>query len=365
MATFMYAFSRLSPVNLDGTPNANKPVQNRRYGPVSGLLDTLLFYNGDPCYAMRKVYVARHKTDHWDSTTLVVSIEQIDLAVSNAILGVLYALDFRHQQGLQDSLYEQLEAMAQEKRAEGVSLGTALKNIDTAIHGWELDKVSSRETGNKTGLDEANRELARLYQARADVIAKEKEALLEEEKIAETKSLHNQVIERWYQMPFELQQRFVRLIVKSVTMVEISPHILRMELTYKPPIGIMQTGYVLRKHGDKPPWLDAETQVIRQLYPQADRAAILKAIPKRTWLSIRAQAEHMGVKRETSEDTSGIPMYLSFVDYEQVESLQGEYIRFGKPLRRGGVVDAVWQNFDSAVLDCEASKSENLGSASL
>ena len=174
MATFMYAFSRLSPVNLDGTPNANKPVQNRRYGPVSGLLDTLLFYNGDPCYAMRKQYVARHKTDNWDSTTLVVSLEQIDFSVSNAILVVLYALDFRHQQGLQDSLYEQLEAMAQEKRAEGVSLGTALKNIDIAIHGWELDKVSSRETGNKTGLDEANRELARLYQVQGRCDCKRK-----------------------------------------------------------------------------------------------------------------------------------------------------------------------------------------------
>ena len=142
MPTFMYAFSRISPVNLDGTPNIEKPVKDRRYGPVSGLLDTLLFHEGEPCYAIHRGYVARKHTDHWDSTTLAVPIEQIDFAVSHAILTVLYALDFRHQQGLQDSLYEQLEAMAQEKRAEGVSLETALKNIDASIHGWELDKVS-------------------------------------------------------------------------------------------------------------------------------------------------------------------------------------------------------------------------------
>ncbi|MGZ6304002.1 MAG: hypothetical protein ACXWPG_17835, partial [Ktedonobacteraceae bacterium] len=95
----------------------------------------------------------------------------------------------------------------------------------------------------------------------------------------------------------------------------------------------------------------------------------MKAIPKRTWLSIRAQAEHMGVKRETSEDTSGIPMYLSFVDYESIEQLPLEYrlLQFGKQkkwkqvkgeqVNISGVVDAVWQNFDSAVLDSEASKS--------
>ncbi|MGZ3625909.1 MAG: hypothetical protein ACXWPG_21875, partial [Ktedonobacteraceae bacterium] len=76
-------------------------------------------------------------------------------------------------------------------------------------------------------------------------------------------------------------------------------------------------------------------------------------------------------------DTSGIPMYLSFVDYEFIEQLPLEYrlLQFGKQkkwkqvkgeqVNISGVVDAVWQNFDSAVLDCEASKSENLGSASL
>ena len=209
------------------------------------------------------------------------------------------------------------------------------------------------------------------------MIAKEKEALLEEAAIAETKTLHNQVVERWYEMPFELQQRFIRLIVKSVNMVEVSPHILRMELTYKQPIGVMQTGYILRKHGDKPPWLDAETQAIRDLYPQADRAVILKAIPKRTWLSIRQQAISMGVKRETWEDTSGIPMYLSYADHEVIEQLPLEYrlLQFGKEKKwkqvKGkqvdisGVVNNVWQKFDSAVLNTEASNYENLGASSL
>ena len=201
------------------------------------------------------------------------------------------------------------------------------------------------------------------------MIAKEKEAAREEAAIAETKSLHNQVVERWYQMPFALQQRFVRLIVKSVNMVEVSPHILRMELAYKPPIGVMQTGYVLRKHGDKTPWLAEEVQAIRDLYPQSDRAVILKAIPRRTWMSICQQATTMGVKRENWEDTSGIPRYLSQADYEFIEQLSWGYHiqRFGKHATIGGevkIVDEAWKPLDFTVLDADASKNENLGGAS-
>ncbi|HYB01142.1 MAG TPA: hypothetical protein VED37_13070 [Ktedonobacteraceae bacterium] len=45
---------------------------------------------------------------------------------------------------------------------------------------------------------------------------------------------------------------------------------------------------------------------MRDLYPQADRLAILQALPTRSWQSIIAWANDMGLKRYTQLNTSGI-----------------------------------------------------------
>ena len=255
----------LSPVNLDGSENENKPKREvrSRYTAAQGLVETLLTCHGHPCYAMGGTYRVNEPRGEWQSTTLSVPIATIDTAISTAILGVLSALDQRYKQGLSDDLYQQLEALAQEKQSEGVSLDTALKNIDAAIKGYELDKQSCRETGNKQGLDTANRELKNLYAARAQVLEKAAQAEKEQADLQETLGLHQQVIENWWELPFERQKRYVTLIVASVTMEEVSPHVLKLVLTYKPPIQCTLTGYVLRNNCGQHAWTDEDNTAIR------------------------------------------------------------------------------------------------------
>jgi len=351
MDDFLYAYTRLSPVNLDGTENTHKPKQERsRYTSAQGLVETLLTCNGHPCYAMRGTYMVREPLGKWQSTTLSIPIATIDTAVSTAILGVLYALDQRHKQGLSDDLYQQLEALSQEKQTEGVTLDDALKNIDAAIKGYELDKVSCRETGNKVGLDTANRELKNLYAARAQVLERAAQAEQEQADLQETLSLHQQIIEGWYQMPFERQRRYATLIVASVTMEEVSPLVLKLVLTYKSPILCTLTGYVLREHCGQRGWTDEENTILNSKYPTADRAAILQAIPNRTWLSIGQQARTLGLKRATGANTAAIANNSTYADAQLIQSLQGAYPLFGKILH-GAVVGGAWEPFDSASLN--------------
>ena len=353
---FDYAFSRLSSTNLDGTENENKPKHVRsRYTSAQGLVETLLTCNGHPCYAMNGTYMVRELKGKWNSTTLSVPITTIDTAVATAILGVLSALDQRHKQGLSDDLYQQLEALSQEKRSEGVTLDTALKNVDAAIKGYELDKVSCRETGNRQGLDTANRELKNLYAAREDVLQKAAHAAKEQEDLQETLSLHQQVIADWYQMPFERQRRYASLIVASVTMEEVSPHVLKLVLTYKSPILCTLTGYVLREKCGLRTWTDEENGFIHTLYPSADRAVILQAIPNRTWQSICQQAIVLGIGRRTILNTSGIANNRAYADAQLLDSLQAGYPLFGKILH-GVVVGGAWEPFDSAVLNTNISQ---------
>lgn len=312
-------------------------------------METLLTCHGHPCYAMGGTYRVSEPRGEWQSTTLSVPIATIDTAVSTAILGVLSALDHRHKQGLSDDLYQQLEALAEEKQSEGVTLDTALKNVDAAIRGYELDKQSCRETGNKVGLDTANRELKNLYAAREDVLHKAAHAAKEQEELQETLSLHQQIIEGWYAMPFERQRRYASLIVGAVTMEEVSPHILKLVITYKPPIQCTLTGYVMRNNCGQHAWTDEENRIIDNRYFTADRLDILKALPNRTWLSICQQANGMGIQRATRENTSQIPLKRTYADQQLIERLQAGYPLFGKVLH-GAVVSGVWEPFDSALL---------------
>jgi hypothetical protein len=159
------------------------------------------------------------------------------------------------------------------------------------------------------------------------------------------------VIEDWYQMSFERQKRYVTLIVESVTMEEVSQHVLKLVLTYQPPIVCTLTGYVLREKCGLRAWTDEENQSIRTLYPLADRANILKAIPNRTCASIRQHAMEMGVTRSTWLDSSGIGVNRTCADTQLIESLQAEYPLFGKSVgAKKAHVAGVWQPFDSAVL---------------
>jgi hypothetical protein len=67
-------------------------------------------------------------------------------------------------------------------------------------------------------------------------------------------------------MPFERQVTYLNLIVESVTIDEISPHICKLALSFKPPIVGTLTGYLMRPHGEPIKWRDEEKEAIQQLY---------------------------------------------------------------------------------------------------
>lgn len=348
MDDFLYAYNRLSPITLDGTPNEHKPPLNRRYTNTPALVENILTNGENKCYAMSttKSYIAREMVGKWNSTTLTVPIYLLDMAVTTAILEVVTTIDMRHHQGLQDSLYAQIQSLVQEKAAEGTKLSTAVENIDLALKGWELDKQSCRDTGNKNGLDEANRQLKKLHDARAALVQKATDAERERTALEETQALHMHVASEWFTMPFERQQRFVTLLIQSLDMVQVSPHLLALTLVFKPPVGITLHGFLFRKHGERVAWTDAELSFIKDFYPSADRLDILKALPNRTWEAIKFQATTLGLQRLTRKNTSNISVHHTYTDHQIMQKAREEW-QFYNLIH---FVD-VWQPFDAALLE--------------
>ncbi|MGH2496725.1 MAG: recombinase family protein [Ktedonobacteraceae bacterium] len=329
---FEYAYTRLSPITLDGEINEYKPKVNRLYGVgTQALLENILESNGVPCYAMAhsQTYTARLQADWLATSELVVPIAALDRAVDHALLALVIAVEQRAKEGIIDSLHKQLTALQEEKQEETESLDSSLANVDKTIAGWELDKMSCREQGNKAGLDEANRELKSLYATRAMLVEKQSQAGKEVAEIAETRSLLDQAVDNWQGMKFENKQRLIRLMVKKVNIQEASPHIIRIDMVLKDPIACTMTGHLYRHDGSKAAWTDEEKAIMHKLYPQADRLAILQVLPNRTWLSIQQKGVLLGIPRTTRLNTSDIDETMSYAD---VLYMQSHYVRTDSPV---------------------------------
>jgi hypothetical protein len=341
---FLYAYHRLSPITLDGMPNAQKPKQARTFVACDALLENILQHDTRKMYVsrQRQVYETKKADIPGSVEGLQVRIDMIDEAFTGQLLTVLLVLEDRHRKGVSDSLYEQLAAMQQETQEEGLSLTMSLQNVHKAIAGWELDKQSCRETGNINGLHTANLQLTKLYADRDAITLQIQETESEEADIEESMELTQQVIDHWDSLPFDVQRQYTQLIVHSATLTEAAPHFLRLDITLKPPFSTSMRGYIYRFKGTKAIWTDGEITTLQQLYPHADRLHILQALPLRTWDSIIQYASSKHIARTTLLDTSGIPTYLTYADMQFLQRIKQDLYFFPMQLLHDGF--SVWKS---------------------
>jgi hypothetical protein len=325
MDDFLFAYNRLSKYVLGSDEvNTEKPIVDRRYGvDVPALLEGILESDGNPVYVMarRKAYEAVVSTDNWVETTLVVRVDLLDRAFHSVLWDVLSALEIRKRDGAVDSLYEQLVVLQGEKAAESMDVQKQLANIDKAIRGWELDKQSAREQGYKPGLDEANRQLKRLHADREALETRMQRAEREKTELEKTKSLLAVAAQQWEKWPFEQKRRFVRLLVASANIREVSPHIVRLDVQLKPPLGQMLVGHIYRTHGSRGAWTPEEEEILRRLYPQSDRKDVVLALPRRSWRNCLFHAMVLKLQRTTHLNTSEIDENVSYEDALLMEEL--------------------------------------------
>jgi DNA invertase Pin-like site-specific DNA recombinase len=316
---FMYAYERLSSVTLDGQPNENKPKVERRTASKVALLDGLLVSkvgeNILPVYVIDNTYMSRQygETD-WETSDFVLSVKRVDRAVTGAILTLIVSLEQRHKEGLQDDLNQIITTLQEEKAAEGIDLQKTLANIRKGIQEAELEKKVALEELYEPGVRAATKQLKLLHAAEEAIELKIAHADKEQAELAKTKDLLQEAVELWEKWDFETRQRFIRLVVEGATMTEVTTHIIRFDIDLREPLGCTLVGYIYKHRGGKETWTDEESATIIQMYPQADRIDILKALPRRTWDCCARQAQLLGVKREKRVNTALCPYDLTYAD---------------------------------------------------
>ncbi len=121
----------------------------------------------------------------------------------------------------------------------------------------------------------------------------------------------------WSGLTFGKKQRFIRLSTQSITLREASTHFMELAIVWKGPYARTDVGYIWRRRGNGGLYSDEEDTILRELYPVADRAAILDRLPHRSWSGILVQAgRELGLTRNRScGNSSSLHIDLSRNDY--------------------------------------------------
>jgi len=327
-ADFLYAFNRLSKYTLEGELNPQKPAINRTYQTTPALLEGVLWGNGVKAYVIGKLYRAKKEgntLNPQEHTELNVPVRVIDDAFSDAfvkvLIGIKQAATRPGEPTTMDALAATVDQLSQEKISEANDIAEALKNIEQGVREWELSRRVAMKELYEPGVEEATRQLKSLHATKAMLQEKAKQADNQRNELARTHSLIEEATEQWGTMPFERKRQLVSLIVASADMTMGSPHILKLTIELKPPVQGRLTGHIYRQHGSSVLWTDAENQRIREMYPSADRAAILQAFPMRNWVSIVMQASTLKIKRHTALNSSKLSDRVAYADDAVLETL--------------------------------------------
>ncbi|MEO8970067.1 MAG: recombinase family protein [Ktedonobacteraceae bacterium] len=317
MDDFLYAYSRLSPVTLEGQENTAKPkLVRRQCVACDALLENILESDGNPVYVMagNQTYTAKTNADGWKTVELVAPVSLIDQEFSTALRMTLLELEKRHQQGFQDGLYDLLQQAQETVAQEGDILASELEKVLKGIRQAELDKKIALEEEYADGIRDATRRLKRLHADREALEAKLARSGKEQADLGECQSLSEQALHQWDSMKFSIKLRFVRLLVAQANITAASPHFLRLDIVIGTPFYRVLTGFLYRKHGSRAPWTLDETAALHRLYPSTDRLDVMKALPMRSWESIVQQANIADLPRTTRLNTANNPEQLAYAD---------------------------------------------------
>jgi hypothetical protein len=155
-----------------------------------------------------------------------------------------------------------------------------------------------------------------------DASGDEDEGEDEEITLYQIHSLLPDIASKWDKLSFAVRLRFVGALVRKVVLSHVAPVWLKVEIHWKSAIGdFIDTGHFKRTAANKTRWSQEEETILREIYPHADAAEILKALPDRSWDGIQHRANRLNIERERKGRNS---IYVTLESYGTLEDRQYE-----------------------------------------
>lgn len=307
MDDFLFAWHCFNDCEPDGTDcKQEKIVRERRYGGKNALLDGILQAGKLPVYVIRNHYTSWEDNDGFGKQDMAVPVKTIDAAFAPAMVATLAKLEHAHRRGLQEELYQRVEALKKEEEKKAADYAGTLARVEKEIKNQEMAQRVSREEGDEQGYRDATRQLVILRRDKAAIEAKLKQASTEASELAECRNLIECAVRDWSKMSMPKRKRLVKLVVESASMVEISPHFIRLDVRFNDIVCQTLSVYIFRPRGSRIIWTPEEVETLARLYPTASKQDIMEALPSHGWDALKKKAGEIGIQRPHQKgDASG------------------------------------------------------------
>jgi Resolvase, N terminal domain len=328
---WLYAFNHLSFTTLTGEDNSERTSTRTwtttKKADTTSLLEGLLVSPLGSVHSSAgfyRVYEKQSDKLHY-TNTLVVPILWIDTLFHTRLdMWLLEHTLYGH-----DFLDEQLESIKANNAEALISVDEQIANYRKDIENRDAYIKMVGAALNKENALKLNAAMEEDQKHLAELVAKKDAANKEVTGIGE-------IVERIKRMTgvgesglesTEDSRRFIRLVCERIELNEYSGHILTLTIKWRAPFAQTDVCYIYRTEAGRQHWTDTDEQVLQTLYPEADRAEIMQAMPKRSWQSIKAHASVLGIERRTHVNALGNHRdHMSLLDVQMMREHAHEFL---------------------------------------
>ncbi len=328
LGTLLYAFNRLSPTNLDGTPNPyleeKKKVYTKRF---ESKMRAALYGKIEVAYPKYKVYLRDTPTNDKNRRKANPAPEEVKkyyafydygeplrhlryLVPVSEIDGCFFK-HFVHTLQVANEFEDYLEHEQKELQQRQVDLEQIDRDIhatkaamqrieEQAANGELTNPALARKANESFGLLE--QELARLEGRKATI----QSTTTRVERRVGYKELMKRAGDHWSEVvqPEDLPE-MIDTFVEKVVWAILSPHFYTLTVHWRDPEWGVDELLCFRELHPTIQWTKEEDAILQERYPTATANELITLFPERTPLGIRKRARRLGIACEVVKDWEG------------------------------------------------------------
>lgn len=295
MDDFMFAYERLSPVDLDGNERKKK-VTERRYGGSKALLDGVLRCGNLPVYTFDNRYIAQDANDGWIRALLAVEVSDIDAAFTACFLVILSRLNHSDNAEQRQQLQQKIEQARIQQQKAAAEFSKTLARIDQEIANARMAQHNCQKLGDAFGHEEATKQVVQLQRDRVAVEIKARHADKEASELKKCHDLIDKACRDWCGMEVEEKKRLIKLMMPVADISAPSPHFIRLRCFFGTPYNRTMDILIYRKDGSRHIWTTEEETTLRQVFSNSSKDQIMAALPICSWTGIEQRARKLGLR---------------------------------------------------------------------
>jgi hypothetical protein len=328
---FMFAYNRLSSINLDGTPNEKALKSRQRYAREFTENSPLLKECIEAADPRLRVY-PKHAHGRWnyalfkrgastDQNTPLSTLpsDKIDDIVLRKLVARMMEpqaeKDLAGFLAYEDKAVTEASETLEDIERDILATKALIERLEKQVSLGQLTDEDLQKKANDS-YKAAKAELKRLEERKHNTT----QIASEDEERRTYKTLMQDVGNAWNDivMPEE-HPRLIYLFIESVVIEFLSPRFFTLTIKWRDPAWPQDKATGYRYASPSLKWTQAEEEQLASLYSDATRFDLLKALPRRSFIAIATYAEEKGMRRNYHAEEAEVPWFTCWLDWQLMQ----------------------------------------------